>query len=120
VHNEYCETPEDFIARRTRLAFLDRLACEQALPRVGGTPVASGCGQLAAGSSLACQGTACPFAQFWCLLRFLCPQVVELMASEKGWSRSRARSELQRALDFLKTFEAPPAPAAAAAAAASA
>ncbi|PSC72023.1 glycerol-3-phosphate dehydrogenase mitochondrial-like [Micractinium conductrix] len=34
VHNEYCETPEDFIARRTRLAFLDRLACEQALPRV--------------------------------------------------------------------------------------
>lgn len=34
VHNEYCETPEDFIARRTRLAFLDKLACEQALPRV--------------------------------------------------------------------------------------
>jgi hypothetical protein len=40
VHNEYCETPEDFIARRTRLAFLDRLACEQALPRVGGPRVA--------------------------------------------------------------------------------
>jgi glycerol-3-phosphate dehydrogenase len=34
VNNEYCETPEDFIARRTRLAFLDKLACEQALPRV--------------------------------------------------------------------------------------
>jgi hypothetical protein len=55
-------------------------------------------------------------AQFWCLLPSLGPQVVELMASEKGWSRSRARSELQRALDFLKTFEAPPAPAAAVAA----
>lgn len=34
VHNEYCETPEDFIARRTRLAFLDKLACQQALPKV--------------------------------------------------------------------------------------
>jgi glycerol-3-phosphate dehydrogenase len=31
---EYCETVEDFIARRTRLAFLDTLACQQALPRV--------------------------------------------------------------------------------------
>lgn len=34
AQKEYCETPEDFIARRTRLAFLDKLACEQALPRV--------------------------------------------------------------------------------------
>ena len=31
---EYCETPEDFVARRTRLAFLDRPACLDALPRV--------------------------------------------------------------------------------------
>lgn len=31
---EYCETPEDFVARRTRLAFLDRVACLEALPRV--------------------------------------------------------------------------------------
>lgn len=66
VHHEYCETPEDFVARRTRLAFLDKLACEQALPKV-----------------------------------------VELMAGEKGWSRRRAARELQRALDFLKTFDAP-------------
>ena len=35
VHNEYCETPEDFIARRSRLAFLDTRACAEALPRVG-------------------------------------------------------------------------------------
>lgn len=35
MRNEYCETPEDFIARRTRLAFLDKLACQQALPKVG-------------------------------------------------------------------------------------
>lgn len=34
VHNEYCETPEDFIARRSRLAFLDHRACQEALPRV--------------------------------------------------------------------------------------
>ncbi|KAK9808809.1 hypothetical protein WJX72_004100 [[Myrmecia] bisecta] len=34
IRNEYCETPEDFIARRTRLAFLDVAATEQALPRV--------------------------------------------------------------------------------------
>ena len=34
VHNEYCETPEDFIARRSRLAFLDQRACQEALPRV--------------------------------------------------------------------------------------
>ena len=35
VQHEYCETPEDFIARRTRLAFLDVDACRVALPRVG-------------------------------------------------------------------------------------
>ncbi len=34
VQNEYCETAEDFIARRTRLAFLDVEACKEALPRV--------------------------------------------------------------------------------------
>ena len=34
AQNEYCETAEDFIARRTRLAFLDVNATRQALPRV--------------------------------------------------------------------------------------
>ena len=34
VRHEYCETAEDFIARRTRLAFLDVDACKIALPRV--------------------------------------------------------------------------------------
>ena len=34
VHNEYCETAEDFIARRTRLAFLDVNASKEALPKV--------------------------------------------------------------------------------------
>ena len=34
VRNEMCETPEDFIARRTRLAFVDAGAAAQALPRV--------------------------------------------------------------------------------------
>ena len=32
--HEYCETPEDFISRRCRLAFLDTQACREALPRV--------------------------------------------------------------------------------------
>jgi glycerol-3-phosphate dehydrogenase len=31
---EMCETPEDFIARRTRLLFLDKQACIEALPRI--------------------------------------------------------------------------------------
>ena len=34
ARHEYCETAEDFIARRTRLAFLDVDATRQALPRV--------------------------------------------------------------------------------------
>lgn len=34
-------------------------------------------------------------------------QVVELMAEEKRWSRRRAAAELRRALDFLRTFDAP-------------
>lgn len=34
IRNEMCETPEDFIARRTRLAFIDTAATAQALPRV--------------------------------------------------------------------------------------
>jgi len=34
VHAEYCLKPMDFLARRTRLAFLDVAATEQALPRV--------------------------------------------------------------------------------------
>ncbi|KAK1256844.1 hypothetical protein QJS04_geneDACA025100 [Acorus gramineus] len=34
VRNEYCESAIDFIARRTRLAFLDVNAAAQALPRI--------------------------------------------------------------------------------------
>ena len=34
ARHEYCETAEDFIARRTRLAFLDVDATRHALPRV--------------------------------------------------------------------------------------
>lgn len=34
ANHEYCEHPDDFIARRTRLAFLDVAATEQALPKV--------------------------------------------------------------------------------------
>lgn len=34
ARHEYCETVEDFLARRTRLAFLDTRACEEAIPQV--------------------------------------------------------------------------------------
>lgn len=34
VRHEMCEHPDDFIARRTRLAFIDTAATEQALSRV--------------------------------------------------------------------------------------
>ncbi|KAG2443672.1 hypothetical protein HXX76_002020 [Chlamydomonas incerta] len=34
VWHEYCQTPDDFLARRTRLAFLDARAALSALPRV--------------------------------------------------------------------------------------
>ncbi|GFR47463.1 hypothetical protein Agub_g9190 [Astrephomene gubernaculifera] len=34
VRHEYCQTPADFLARRTRLAFLDARAALRALPRV--------------------------------------------------------------------------------------
>ncbi|CAM8933025.1 unnamed protein product [Rhodiola kirilowii] len=34
ARNEYCESAVDFIARRTRLAFLDTDAANRALPRV--------------------------------------------------------------------------------------
>ena len=34
ARNEYCETAVDFIARRSRLAFLDTNAASKAMPRV--------------------------------------------------------------------------------------
>lgn len=34
MSQEYCASAEDFLARRTRLAFLDAAAALQALPRV--------------------------------------------------------------------------------------
>ena len=34
LQHEYCMTVEDFIARRSRLAFLDVRSCEAAIPRV--------------------------------------------------------------------------------------
>lgn len=34
MRNEYCETIVDFLARRTRLTFLDTLAARQAIPKV--------------------------------------------------------------------------------------
>lgn len=38
AREEMCESAVDFLARRTRLAFLDIRAAEEALPRVNGFP----------------------------------------------------------------------------------
>lgn len=64
ARNEYCETAVDFIARRSRLAFLDTNAANKALPRV-----------------------------------------VEILAAERRWDRSRKKAELAKAKEFLETFK---------------
>lgn len=64
ARNEYCESAVDFIARRSRLAFLDTDAAGRALPRV-----------------------------------------VEILANEHNWDKSRGKRELQNAKAFLETFK---------------
>ncbi|KAK9070256.1 hypothetical protein SSX86_010656 [Deinandra increscens subsp. villosa] len=63
ARNEYCESAVDFIARRSRLAFLDTDAASKALPRV-----------------------------------------IEILAVEHGWDKSRQKVEFQMAMKFLETF----------------
>ncbi|XP_058084283.1 glycerol-3-phosphate dehydrogenase SDP6, mitochondrial [Magnolia sinica] len=64
ARHEYCESVVDFIARRSRLAFLDTDAAGRALPRV-----------------------------------------IQILAAEHKWDRSRQKQELQKAKDFLETFK---------------
>ncbi|CAN6461396.1 unnamed protein product [Victoria cruziana] len=64
ARNEYCESAVDFIARRSRLAFLDTDAAGRALPRV-----------------------------------------VEILANEHSWDKTRGKRELQNAKAFLETFK---------------
>jgi len=64
ARNEYCESAVDFIARRSRLAFLDTDAAGRALPRV-----------------------------------------IEILAAEHKWDKSRKAQELQKAKEFLETFK---------------
>ncbi|KAF5765571.1 putative glycerol-3-phosphate dehydrogenase [Helianthus annuus] len=63
ARNEYCESAVDFIARRSRLAFLDTDAASKALPRV-----------------------------------------IEILAVEHKWDKSRQKEEFQMATKFLETF----------------
>lgn len=63
ARNEYCESAVDFIARRSRLAFLDTDAANYALPRV-----------------------------------------IELLAAEHNWDKSRQNEEMETAMKFLETF----------------
>ena len=65
ARSEYCVTACDFIARRTRLAFLDVEAASAAVPLV-----------------------------------------VRVLQRELGWSRRRARREMESARAFLATFRA--------------
>ncbi|KAG6412714.1 hypothetical protein SASPL_125399 [Salvia splendens] len=64
ARHEYCESAVDFIARRSRLAFLDTDAARRAVPRV-----------------------------------------IEILASEHKWDKSRQEQELQKAQEFLETFK---------------
>lgn len=64
ARQEYCESAVDFIARRSRLAFLDTDAASRALPRV-----------------------------------------VEILASEHNWDKTRQKLEMQKGKDFLETFK---------------
>ncbi|KAL3649633.1 Glycerol-3-phosphate dehydrogenase sdp6, mitochondrial [Castilleja foliolosa] len=61
---EYCESVVDFIARRSRLAFLDTDAANRAVPRI-----------------------------------------VQILAAEHNWDKSRQKKELQKAQEFLETFK---------------
>ncbi|KAL2227611.1 glycerol-3-phosphate dehydrogenase SDP6, mitochondrial [Sesamum indicum] len=64
ARHEYCESVVDFIARRSRLAFLDTDAAMRAVPRV-----------------------------------------IEILACEHKWDRSRQKQEMQKAQEFLETFK---------------
>ncbi|KAK6136194.1 hypothetical protein DH2020_030085 [Rehmannia glutinosa] len=64
ARHEYCESVVDFIARRSRLAFLDTDAATRAVPRI-----------------------------------------VQILAAEHKWDKSRQKQELQKAQEFLETFK---------------
>ncbi|KAM7526873.1 hypothetical protein LguiA_016775 [Lonicera macranthoides] len=64
ARNEYCESAVDFIARRSRLAFLDTDAAGRALPRI-----------------------------------------IDILASEHNWDKSRKKQEVKKAKEFLETFK---------------
>lgn len=64
ARHEYCESAVDFIARRSRLAFLDINAAGWALPRI-----------------------------------------IQILAAEHNWDKSRQKQEVQKATEFLKTFK---------------
>ncbi|KAL0294136.1 UNVERIFIED_CONTAM: Glycerol-3-phosphate dehydrogenase SDP6, mitochondrial [Sesamum radiatum] len=64
ARHEYCESVVDFIARRSRLAFLDTDAARRAVPRV-----------------------------------------IEILAAEHKWDKSRQKQEMQNAQEFLETFK---------------
>ncbi|KAK9283816.1 hypothetical protein L1049_012070 [Liquidambar formosana] len=64
ARNEYCESAIDFIARRSRLAFLDTDAAGRALPRI-----------------------------------------IQILATEHKWDKSRQKLEFQKAREFLETFK---------------
>ena len=112
ARHEYCQSTCDFIARRTRLAFLDADAAEAALPEVRGP---KGGGDICI--CVFCDGFVCclPACLGVCFifpsclnsstfqtLTFL--QVTKLLAKELGWGRRRAARELADAKQFLTTF----------------
>ena len=100
VRNELCRTPSDFLARRSRLAFLDTAAARRV--RDGANPVAHA---LHDGSpQQASYHVHCDAAPK-CMRAQALPHVVELMGDELRWGGRARRQEQRRAENFLRTFE---------------
>ena len=66
-----------------------------------------GGGDAAAGCSKSCRRTGQGAHTLSCCCSQALPRVVEILGKEKGWSGSRQREELHRALHWLKGFDGP-------------
>jgi hypothetical protein len=136
VRQEYCASVEDFVARRTRMAFLDVAACEAAVPRVRaregrrrggvGLGVVSRCapgragGQRCAGACAGMAGCSTdplhthpprPLHRSAPLPPPRPQKVAELMAMELGWGSRKRRTEAADAIRTLRREFATPPPA---------
>ena len=98
---EYACTAADVLARRTRLAFLNRSATADA-PTCGCMNLphlcACGCVRVALYRGVVGHSEAA---------RDAVPRVVDIMAAELGWDAEYQAAERQRCLEYLATFAGP-------------